>query len=503
MEHFKRIFYPETMAVVGASNAIDKWGAGIFSRVLEAPELKRVYPVNRKSLEVQGVKAYPTVRDLPETVDFVVIAIPFPDVPDVIRDCVAKGVKAGLIITAGLGETGPEGLQMEREVVSIAREGGLRLVGPNCMGHFNTANDFSTLRMWGMGGLPYPKGKIGVISQSGGFAGHILQLGAEMGAGFSKFVSVGNEADLCFEDFLEYLAQDDETEIITGYIEGLREGRRFFELAREITRRKPIVVTKVGRTEGGSKAARSHTGHIAGSDVVYDAMFKQAGVIRVDEVEELFDVASALLGQPMPKGNRVGILTGGGGFGCVAADACERLGLKVAPLSPQTIERLNDILPARWPHANPVDTVATGGFVTYPCLWPLMEDDNLDAILVLGGIGGMAVMPRGMAMAMMPSGTAGDSSASAKEQAEQLLRERERMFETRQQEELRDLDRLFDYMHKYQKPVIAMGRVNDDMKSSPVFAKLKENGIMLYPTPERAAKVLAHLVQYGRYLNHL
>ena len=379
MDHFKALFNPESVAVVGASNSLEKWGGGVFSSVLRTPSLKRVYAINKNTKEVQGVKTYPSVRDLPEPVDFVAIVIPFIDVLQVVQDCVARGVKVALIITAGLGETGPEGAKLQEEVVSTARKGGLRLVGPNCMGHFNTVNKFSTVRM----GLSMDRGEIGVISESGTFAGHILQCGAEMGVGFSKFVSTGNEADLHLEDFLEYLAQDDETRIITAYIEGLREGRRFFRLAKEITKKKPIVVVKVGRTKAGVRSAKSHTSAIAGSDLVYDAMFRQTGVIRTDEVEELFDVASALLRLPLPRGNRVAILTMGGGFGCVASDACERLGLNVAPLSQQTIERLNDILPERWPHSNPVDTVGFGN-VIFPCLWPLLEDENIDALLVIG-----------------------------------------------------------------------------------------------------------------------
>jgi len=485
MNHFEAIFNPETVAVVGASNALEKWGSGNFSRVLTAPSVKRVYPINKNATEVQGVRAYPRVRDLPETVDFVVIAIPFPGVPEVIRDCVEKEVKAALIITAGLGETGEEGAALEKELVSIASKGGLRLIGPNCIGHFNTANDFST----GMG-RGISKGRIAVISQSGGFASQILGCGTEMGIGFSKMVSIGNEADLCFEDFLEYLAQDNETQVITGYIEGLKKGKDFFRLAKEITKRKPIVVMKAGRTEAGTRAARSHTGHIAGSDIIYDAVFKQTGVIRANTVEELSDVAAALLRLPLPKGNRVGVLAGGGAFACVTSDACERLGLKMAPLSPQTVERLSAILPGRWSHANPVDTVAaasdaTGaGFERYACIWPLIEDDNMDAVLVIGGI---------------PQVTMRDSVAPSNDPA--AIERAERRFKAREEAELGGLDKLFEYIDKYQKPVIVSGRITENMKSSPIFNKLRESGVPMYPTPERAAKVLAHLVEYSRYLN--
>jgi len=490
MNHLELLFNPESVAVVGASNDLTKWGAGIFARVLNSPSVKRPYPINNNADEVQGQKTYPSIRDLPETVDFVAIVVPYPGVPDVVRDCVDMGIKAGLIITAGLGEAGPEGVRLEREIITTAAKGGLRLVGPNCMGHFNTTNDFSTLRM----GMPIERGGVGVISQSGGFAMHILRCGTEMGAGFSKFVSVGNEADLHFEDFFEYLGHDDDTKVITGYIEGLRKGRDFFGLASEITRKKPVVVVKVGKTSAGTKAARSHTSAIAGSDTIYNAMFKQTGVIRVNEVEELFDVASALLEQPLPKGNRVGILTGGGGFGCVTSDACEEMGLDVAPLSHDTIEKLNAILPDRWPHANPVDTVASG-FVTYPCIWPLLEDENLDALIVVGGIGQMGMMSRMRAQIPSYMQQADSDGPSVAEQFEQMIK-------ARQEQELKDLDKISEYIKKYQKPVIIYGRISEDMRNSPVFTKLRENGLSMYPTPERAARVLAHLVEYSRYLNH-
>jgi acetyltransferase len=220
-------------------------------------------------------------------------------------------------------------------------------------------------------------------------------------------------------------------------------------------------------------------------------MFRQAGVIRVDEVEELFDVASALLHQPLPRSNRVGILTGGGGFGCVTSDACARLGLDVAPLSPKTIEKLNQILPERWPHANPVDTVATGP-VTYPCLWPLLEDENLDSLLVIGGIGPMPM--RAMSSMSMASLQKADN-------APDLIERAERMFQAYEEEEMRNLDKLFEYIDKYQKPVLIFGMNSSMIKESPIYTKLREKGLVIYPTPERAAKTLAHLVQYSRYLH--
>ena len=474
------IFNPGSVAVVGASNTFGKWGFDIFNNAATASSISKVFPVNKNAAEVRGIKAFPTVRNIPEPVDFVVVAVPFEGVSEVMRDCVQKRVKAALIISAGLGETGEEGAKVERQIVAIARSGGIRLVGPNCMGNFNTGINFSTLRL----GLNIPKGEIGLISQSGGFAWHILQCGAEAGVGFTKFVSTGNEADLHLEDFLEYLGQDEQTKVITAYIEGLREGKRFFTLAEEITKRKPIIVMKVGRTKAGVRAAKSHTAAIAGADDIYDAAFKQAGVIRVDEVNELFDVAAALLQQPLPKGRRVGILTSGGGFGCVGTDACERAGLDVAPLSSVTIEKLNAVLPPRWPHANPVDTVAAG-FVTYPCLWPLMEDEDLDAVMAVNCVAHPSAM-REMVTNVPPS----------------MKQKMEEIFDAQENEELNALEKVLDYMHRYHKPFIVCRHATEGVKASRIYKKLEESGILMYSTPEKAAKVLAHLVEYSEYLNH-
>jgi acetyl-CoA synthetase (ADP-forming) len=489
MDHFEALFNPEKVAVVGASNNQRKWGGGVFASVLSSPTIKRAYAVNNRTDEVQGVKTYPTVRDLPEPVDFVAIVIPFDSVLPVVQDCVARGAKAGLIITAGLGETGPEGAKLQEEIVRTAREGGMRLNGPNCMGHFNAMSGFSTVRQ----GMTLQQGEISVISESGAFAGHILQCGSEMGVGFNKFVSTGNEADLHFEDYLEYLAQDKQTKVICGYVEGLREGRRFFELAKKITKTKPIVLVKIGKTNAGVRAAKSHTSAIAGSDAIYDAMFKQSGVIRVNEVEELFDVAMALLHWQLPRGNRVGILTFGGGFGCVSSDACEKLGLEVAQLSPKTIEKLNEVLPERWPHANPVDTVGFGN-VTFPCLWPMMEDDNLDSILVIGGLAQASMWRHRVDHDNLSTIGQADSEPS-------LLEEAERAMMAQEEEEKKNLEKLFEHMKKYKKPVFLFHNWADRMKDVPVNKLLKDNGIMTYSTPERAARVISYLAFYGKYLN--
>jgi len=479
VQQLEYLFNPKSVAVIGASNQIFKWGHDVAARVLESPNSRKIYLINKTSPEILGTKAYKSIKDVPEPVEFAVIVIPFPGVPEVMRECVDKKVKVAVVITAGMGEAGEKGVQVQAEVVEIAKRGGLRFVGPNCMGHFSTDVALSTLRP----GFDIKKGAIGLISQSGGFLMQIVQAGLEAGMGFSKVVSSGNEADLHFEDFLEYLGQDEQTRVIVGYVEGLREGRRFLELAREITPRKPIVVLKVGRTSDGARAAKSHTSALSGDDALYANALKQAGVIRVDELHEIFDVAAALLRQPRPRGKRVGILSSGGGHAVMSTDACLKAGLEIASLSPATIDKLNQVLPERWPHANPVDTVAAG-FVTYPALWPLMEDENVDTVLSVGSIG-------------MVSSWAGRMPSRASDADTQKMRE---WLDLLVQDELKNIDRAIERMDEQQKPLIVTCILNDALRESEALRKLQENGILMYPTPERAARVLAHLVNYSQYL---
>jgi acyl-CoA synthetase (NDP forming) len=323
-------------------------------------------------------------------------------------------------------------------------------------------------------------GPVVIISQSGNFGGYIVRQGTEKGFGFSKYVSSGNEADLTIEDYIEYLAEDDDTKIICAYIEGLKDGRRFFDLAKNVTRKKPIIVLKAGRSPEGASAAMSHTASLSGSDEIHDAAFKQTGVIRVDNVDDMVDIASALIRQPLPQSNRVGIVTVGGGFGVMAADACRKLGLKVPPLSQETIERLNRILPPRWSHANPVDMAGTVQN-SYGCIGNIMKTHGIDAVLVISCIGYVPRLPKGL-----PAKT-----------AENLKNYHKIMVEG----ELKLVEGLFDRINRYQKPVI-VSAVNDRLESKPI-ARLADLGIYTYRSPEVGAKVISYLVQYGRYLSRI
>ncbi len=473
---FESIFNPKSVAVIGASNTFGKWGFNIINRVLASGSGCDVYPINAKSSEVLGVKSYRSIVDVPGPVEFAVVTVPPQFVLEAISECAHKGVKVAEIITAGFGEIGEDGKVAEREMLEVAGASGMRLMGPNSMGHLDTHSDFYT-SPWITG---VTKGHIGLISQSGNFGLNVIRNGVEMGLGFSKFISTGNETDLTFEDYLEQFGNDDDTKVIIAYVEGLRQGRRFFELAKEITKRKPIVILKAGRTESGARAVVSHTAALAGEDRIYDAVFKQTGVIRADSLDELLDTAGALLRQPIPKGKRIGILTGGGGPGVIATDACVRMGLEVVTISPSTVEKLDTILPSRWPRLNPVDMVGETS-LTYPCLLELIEDENVDAVISLAV--GFADAIRTIVMDYVQS---------------IIYEEVDKFITSEENRELEQLKLVIEQMDVLQKPVFFFPP--SGIEEYTTIKYLTQNGIITYPGIERAAKVLANLVRYGEYL---
>ena len=347
-------FFPRSVAIVGASRDPSKVGYQILYN-MKMRYRGRIYPVNPRAEEIMGLKCYPRVSDIPDDVDLAVIAVPAQVVPQVVEDCGVKGVRGVIVISAGFKEVG--NVELENRVVEIARKYGMRLIGPNCVGVYVPKSGINTtfLNPQRMG---FPEhGSIAFISQSGAFGVAVLDWAAMRGIGLSKFVSLGNKADVDEAELLDYLVEDPDTRVITMYIEGIEpgKGRQFMEALRRTTPRKPVVVLKSGRTEAGARAVASHTGSLAGADRVYDAVFKQTGVIRAMGMEDLFDMAIALSLQPPAKGRRVGILTVGGGSGVMATDACCDLGLEVPRLSDETVEKLRKVLlPIASPY-NPVD----------------------------------------------------------------------------------------------------------------------------------------------------
>jgi acetyl-CoA synthetase (ADP-forming) len=469
------LFDARSVAVIGASNDMIKWGFNILN-ILLSKGGRPVYAVNRKGEEVQGQQAYRSIGEVPGPVDVAVLTVPFQYLPATMQECVSKGVKAAVIISGGLAETGEEGKRVERETIEVARRAGIRVIGPNCMGHFNAyANLFTVPYL-----PPVRPGPLSLISQSGNTSQSIVYLGYEAGIGFSKYVSSGNEADLHFEDYLEYFAADENTKIVAGYIEGLREGRRFFELAKEITKKKPVVVMKAGATEAGARAAQSHTASLAGSDLIAEAALKQCGVIRVEQVVELVDVCQALLSQPLPRGRRVGVLSTGGGGAVMAGDALMRQGLELPQLSPATVERLNTVYSRRWSHGNPIDN--GGDPFDYAALWALLDDENVDSVVIIGAAG----TARNMA-----------SWVSVPDSMRQVVEE---WIDTSEVGELADVKKLFEVMWKLKKPALFCNLAIPTQRRGRLCEDLKERCDVPFRTPERTARVLRHLVDYSTYL---
>lgn len=298
------LFNPRNVAVIGASKNIMKWGCIILANIITGGYKGDIYPINPKEKEIQGFKAYPDVCDVPGEVDLAMIVTPARTVPDVMKRCAKKGVKAVVVVPGGFSEEGGGGLELEREVVKIAEAGKIRMVGPNTMGVFS-GNLSMCAMMPPVRPLP---GAISFVSQSGNLGTQLLGLGQMHEVGFSKFASSGNEAALFTEDYIEYFGADPQTKVVLAYIEGLDHGRKFLEIAKKVTRKKPLVVFKGGQTDAGARAARSHCGAMAGRDSIYNAAFKQAGAIRAATPDEMLDLARALVSLPLPKGNRVGII---------------------------------------------------------------------------------------------------------------------------------------------------------------------------------------------------
>jgi acyl-CoA synthetase (NDP forming) len=379
----KPFFYPETIAVVGASPYSQdfRWGGKTFIEGLVKQNfLGKVCPVHPKAENVLGIKAYKSVRDIPHDVDLAIFSIPAGAVLDVMADCVAKGVKFVHIFTAGFSESGLEDrTRLEKDIVGVAKEGGIRLIGPNCMGIYNPDAGVAWVK-----DFPTEAGQVGFVSQSGQIAGMFIEGGKQRGIRFSKVVSFGNASDLQCHDFLKYLADDDKTEIIGCYIEGLKDGRAFYELARKITPKKPLVVWKGGRTEGGTRAVVSHTASVAGSLEIWNALCKQTGIIQVDSIEDLVSTVAALKGLTPPRGPRVAIVGGAGGGSVTMTDAAESAGLKVPHLSDESISGLGEFVPIHGQSVkNPLDifSVLMNPDHFARMIELLRDDPNIDALL--------------------------------------------------------------------------------------------------------------------------
>jgi acetate---CoA ligase (ADP-forming) len=378
----RRFFRPERVAVVGASRDKLSIGGLVFDNLLQGGFSGVVYPVNPRSPYVQGVAAYPSLRDCPEVPDLVIVCIPGPLVNDLIDEAGELGVMAVCVVSAGFAEIGDEGDERQEDLLARAHSYGLRIVGPNCMGLLNGNPD---VRMNGTFSQTFPQpGRVSMSSQSGALGLAVLEHVDRLGLGISTFVSVGNKADISGNDLLLYWEHDADTDVILLYLESFGNPRKFSRIARRLSRQKPIVAVKSGRTSAGVRAASSHTAAISSGDTAVDALFRQTGVIRTDTLEELFDVATLLTTQGLPKGNKVAVLTNAGGPGILAADALEANGLEVPPLSDRTIEQLRGFLPVEAGVGNPVDMIASASPTSYgQALEVLGNADEVDLLFVI------------------------------------------------------------------------------------------------------------------------
>lgn len=389
-EHEKRavaasllpLFFPRSIAVIGASSDPTSIGGKLFANILNEGFTGPLYPVNPKAKVIRSVRAYPSILDVPDEVDLAFIVVPQRFVLEVVEQCAEAGVRGIVVISAGFSEVGEEGAADEQKLLEVVRESGMRMVGPNCMGLLNTA---SAVRLNGTFAPVYPPpGNVAMSSQSGALGIAILDYATRNNIGISQFVSVGNKADVSGNDLIMAWEDDPETDVITLYLESFGNPVKFSRLARRIGRRKPIVAVKSGRTAAGSRAASSHTGALASSEEAVIALFRQAGVIRVDTIEELFDAASLLANQPIPAGRRIGIVTNAGGPGILAADALEANGLEIPELSADLRAKIGSKLPAEASTRNPVDLIASGGPDEYEhAIRLLLDSGEVDALIAI------------------------------------------------------------------------------------------------------------------------
>ncbi len=388
LEDIDVFFHAKSVAIYGASPSPNSVGQAIVQNFLKPQYEGKIYAVNPKYSNVLGVPCYPTLGAIPDPVDMVVVAVPARITPRIFEDIAAKGSKAAIVVSGGFSETGPRGAELEDEIVRIGRKHGIRIIGPNCVGVIDTLSHIDTFFLPEYRcGRPRPSNvaNISLVSQSGAFAAAISDWTSEMGLGISKIISLGNKADVDDDDLLCYLGQDDTTQVICYYTEGYDKdkGRSFFDTAKRISKEKPILVVKSGRGARAKEASMSHTGSLAGSDNIADAAYKQAWIIRAGNFEEMFDMAKALAMQPPAKGDRVLMVTNGGGLGVMTTDAIEALGLSQPHPSPELEARFDERLPSYCAVKNPIDVVGDAGSERYDVVFEeAIASDEFDIFIV-------------------------------------------------------------------------------------------------------------------------
>jgi len=455
------IFKPQSVAIVGASNSPRRWGYSTLRNMIAAGFHGRLYPVNPKEEEVQGIKCYPSISAIPEQVDLAVIVVNNSLIAEVIEACIENNVKGGIVITAGFAEAGQDGARLQKMIAGKAIKAGFYFLGPNCWGAWSSEGNVNTIFNSSM---LLPKGAVAFVSQSGTLGEYFYNGTQKYGFGVSKFAGCGNQACIKLIDVLEYLTDDPETKVITAYIEDVDDGRRFLEVARRITSSKPLLVFKAGSTPAAARAARSHTAAMTGNDSVFDAACQQAGVIRCHDFMEMFAIAGALCYQPIPRGNRVAIISTGGGFCVTAAEACSKMGLELPEMTAETQDRLRaEMTPFAPPPVNPIDSIGRKGNTSYLNIIEIAASQEY--------IDGLIITPR---MTHLNRGRSAGAMIRHIEIAEATA----------------------VIAEKYKKPLIC---ASEHELEGTVFEVYKRRNIPCFDNPFDCAKVMAGMVQYGTY----
>ncbi len=477
------VFNPKSIAMIGASASFGKWGQMILSNIVAGRFPGNIYPVNPRENKIFGIPAYQRVQDIPEPADLAIITTPADTVLSVIEDCGQRGIRTAVVVTSGFSETGVEGRALENKLVSLCRGKGILLVGPNTMGILCTRSG-----LFATGAHTRPRqGSVAFVSQSGNLGIQLIHWAEQQGVGVSLFVGSGNEAMVTCSDYLEYLTEDSSSRTIMLYLESMREGRRFFETAKRINRTKPIIVLKGGRTEAGRAASASHTGSMSGELTVFRAACRQAGLLEAKVPSELLDLSAGFSSLPLPRGNRVGIVTLGGGWGVVTSDECNEKGLAVPPLPEELADSIGKYLPPFWSKGNPVDLVGThDSDAPLVAVEELLKWDGIDAVISLGIVGRIEFL-RLMNQSTkevdktMPPGFL--------DQTETIVREYEEKY----------IARTAELMEEYGKPVIGVSLAKTSGGTvRPVSGRRYSS--VLYETPESAVHVLARMVEYQEFL---
>jgi len=449
------IFSPKTVAVIGATEKTGSVGRTVLWNLISSPFGGTVFPVNPKRENILGIKAYPSIKDIPDPVDLAVIVTPAPTVPKIITDCVERGVRGAIVISAGFKEIGPEGVRLEERILQEARRGQMRVVGPNCLGVMNPLTGLNAT----FATAAAQPGNVAFISQSGALCTAVLDWSFKEHVGFSAFVSIGSMLDVGWGDLIYHLGDDPHTNSIVIYMETIGDARAFMSAAREVALAKPIIIIKPGRTEGAARAAASHTGSITGSDEVLEAAFRRCGVLRVANIGDIFSMAEVLSKQPRPRGPNLTILTNAGGPGVLATDALLTSGGKLAELSAETMDKLNELLPPQWSRNNPVDILGDASPERYArALEVTAKDENSDGLLII-------LTPQAMT----------DPTATA--------------------------EALKEYAQSYDKPILASWSGGQDIAAGEAI--LNKAGIPTYMYPDSAAEAFTYMWKYTRNLQSI